>query len=363
MKLRSAAAAFASLLALRAAADCARVENRTLGAAAFMQLLEQNSCIVLDKVTVTDELNLSEEKRLRNLIGLRSHFRQHVRLPYEMDAFQCSGCLFDNGLDAFSIEGPVMLFASRVAGETMLEHMEGPLSLASSTFEGPVRVSLARLTQTNLNEATFEKGADFSGATFGSLLVSRGIRSGAPIEIRWEQFGEAWRESATKRLDRSYDMSRILTDLGFWQRNAKALGYERDVTKIQYEIIRLRRSRMSVSNPEWWTSGLLSLPNAYGARPYRPVWFSLVVIGVFAAAYAVRNPFIPIEESQRPRRPLPLFALCFSVDTFLPFVEITGVRKWGWAISHEWRWLELLERVIGVLLTTLIAYSVSSAFI
>ena len=56
----------------------------------------------------------------------------------------------------------------------------------------------------------------------------------------------------------------------------------------------------------------------------------------------------------------PVYALLYSLDTFVPLVDITGVKGWGCALSQQFRGLELAERLLGVIIASLAAYSVGS---
>jgi hypothetical protein len=87
----------------------------------------------------------------------------------------------------------------------------------------------------------------------------------------------------------------------------------------------------------------------------------MLFIVAFAVVYWRSTAFVPdAGKRQRSNRPLLLFSLLFSVDTFLPLINLTDVRSWGWRIRDGLHWVELCERIVGVLLSAAVAYSVTS---
>jgi hypothetical protein len=89
-----------------------------------------------------------------------------------------------------------------------------------------------------------------------------------------------------------------------------------------------------------------------------------VIVLLFSLYYWRTDPFIPGESKEKeppvPKTPLWLFSLLYSIDTFLPFVEITGVTKWGWQVSPDYRWVFLAERLVGFALSALLALTIGS---
>src|SRR2546423_11045403 len=107
---------------------------------------------------------------------------------------------------------------------------------------------------------------------------------------------------------------------------------------------------------------LLSLPNGYGTSPYRPLWIGLLVICVFAVIFWMKDPFIPSDDEHPPkksRNPLPLFSFMYSIDTFIPIIDVTKVKDWGWEVSSPCRWITVTERLLGLMVFYSAAYSLT----
>ena len=118
---------------------------------------------------------------------------------------------------------------------------------------------------------------------------------------------------------------------------------------------------MHFTDVEYWVSLLSPAINGFGARPFRPIELSTLVIFLFAGAFWFADPFAPDGEAKG-REPRLLFCLLYSLDTFLPVVNISGVREWGWVPLESWRWVLVAERVAGVFLSAIAAYSVGATF-
>lgn len=242
------------------------------------------------------------------------------------------------------------------------------LWLNGSSFDRDVILVAAQIGNLNLADTHFEKTVDFSGATIQQANTIR-VRSNQPIIISWAQFGEAdlseflsWAIAPDDEEERQSRLWQVETHLLFWKRNFAALGQARDTARTNYEIIKLRRQYfMTPYQVEWWATLLLGVPNGYGTSPFRPLWIALAVIAIFAFYYWRKDPFILNgEAAKNPKQPLLWFALLYSVDTFLPVIEVTGVKDWGWRISQRYRWIELAERLLGLAVGALAAYSIGS---
>jgi hypothetical protein len=169
------------------------------------------------------------------------------------------------------------------------------------------------------------------------------------------------------------DFSEQVTEsqLLFWKNNFIGLGYVADARLVNYEIIKLRRESMDPLSVEWVVTGLLGLPSGFGTKPYRPLWVSLIVVLAFSVLYWLGNAFAKDKEDEgdgkarsnkpaRPVRPSFFFSLLYSIDTFVPLVAVTGVKEWGWKTSDEYRWIEVSERIFGLVLFGAAAYSVGT---
>lgn len=49
----------------------------------------------------------------------------------------------------------------------------------------------------------------------------------------------------------------------------------------------------------------------------------------------------------------------YSVDTFLPVFDVTGVKEWGWQLLPSYRWVTVTERLLGLLILYSAAYSLT----
>ena len=257
-------------------------------------------------------------------------------------------------------------------GEATFHSVHTPkLWLNGSSFQSDAIFVAIQTADLNLADAHFEKAVDFSGAVIGEFNAPR-LRSREPIIISWAQFGSnqlarslQWATAPDKQEERLSRLKQVETELLFWKRNFSALGAQRDARIANYEIIRLRQAYfMSPWQIEWWATVLLGLPNGYGTSPYRPLWIALIIICGFALFYWWTDPFVVESEVQKySKKPLLPFALFYSIDTFLPIISVTGVKAWGWKISQKYRWVELLERLLGLAVGTLAAYSLGSYLI
>jgi hypothetical protein len=271
--------------------------------------------------------------------------------------------------------------------------------LTHSTFQGQVIFSNLDVRFLQLTDVKFNNVADFGGAVIDDFDAVR-IRTEKPILIEWEQFGEKWFRSNLDwavetdeeyeelsaafpefkklhpelglpetyvRLSEGAERSRlkqIEVELGFWKRNFEELGLHADARHANYRINELRRTYFS-SFPAKSTIWVLEKPNGFGTNPYRPLVYSTVIILAFWLLFLRRDPFIEKETPEiprRPKRPLVIFALLYSIELFIPVVTVTGVENWGWVIAPNYRWAELTERLMGLVLTSLAAFSLSEYF-
>lgn len=142
---------------------------------------------------------------------------------------------------------------------------------------------------------------------------------------------------------------------------------------MNFEIISNRRELESRPNIEglmgFWdllATTILGPPSRFGSDPFRPLVISLIVIPIGWLAYWILGSrwkvFVTTTEEKpvRDKRPLGLFSLLYSIDTFIPFVTVTGVKDWGWETKGWSYWLiELPERLAGLYVFGAAAYSIS----
>jgi hypothetical protein len=86
------------------------------------------------------------------------------------------------------------------------------------------------------------------------------------------------------------------------------------------------------------------------------------MIFLFGFVYWFADPFQPVRSDALAKKPLFLFSLLYSLDSFVPVVNVSGVKEWGWVVANEYRWLVLIERVLGLTTSVLAAYSISQTF-
>lgn len=307
------------------------------------------------------------------------------------------------------LRGPVVM--AEAVAETVRDH--GGVRIQRARIEGPLALSLEGLRRAVIladsvefqGPVAFEAGyddadtlPDFSGSTFeedasfadinpiGDLILydvafkgsvdffstdvlnlnSTRLRAGSPINIRWSQFGRGWLDYSLSWADAGAEQQHrkvyVETGLMFWKNNFARLGYERDEREVRFELIKFRRKHMSLSQVEWWATSLLEIPNGFGTSPYRPLWIGLLAIDLFAVFYWRKNVFVPKDPGNPPayRPPLLLFSLLYSLDTFLPFLSATDARNQGFEVAPDYRGWELGERILGLVITLLSAYSIGS---
>lgn len=276
-------------------------------------------------------------------------FRGNVDLyGNKLRSFDCIRCRFDLDANFHSVE-----FQST--------------HLASSRFTGDAVFANAQLGDIVLTDAVFSGRVDFIGASMDSFVGAR-IRTKNPILIDWAQFGDAllkhsamWIGVVDDPRERRSRVVQTESQLLFWKRNFEALRNELDAREANFAAIELRRTHLlNLTDVEYWASVILELPNRFGTRPYRPLWISVVVIVLFAVVYWIKNPFTWQDGHEVSGRFRPVYALLYSLDTFIPLVDITGVKDWGCTLSQQFRGLELAQRLLGFVLTSLAAYSVGS---
>lgn len=351
------------------ATDCPVLEGRgTLSSDDVSSRLDTLHRLVLKHVRVEGDLNLEQE--VDEFTTEDVVFAGRVTVHSTQGALSFTNSQFLRPLDLYLSGVKRLEFFNCVFEEDANFHSvkTEEFWLNNSVFRGhAVFVAMKVKSLLNLADVKFEKSVDFAGAVIGELNETR-VRTNQPIEIRWEQFGETWLHSslswatAVDKEDRRSRLEQVELRLRFWQRNFLALGYKTDALEASYQIVNLRTKYfLTPARAEWWAALFLGLPNRYGTRPYRPLWVSLGVILLYAAIYYLSDPFVSQEgKSHYPKTPLLMFSLLFSIDTFVPLIAISGVKEWGWYVSDGFRWVVLSERVLGLALGGLAAYSIGS---
>ena len=135
-----------------------------------------------------------------------------------------------------------------------------------------------------------------------------------------------------------------------WKANLEATGRNADALDANHAAIEVNRDHVLAKwRPKWLAAWAFELPTNYGTDPYQLLLITLIVIALCAIIYAAADPFVEVETGKgRPKAPLLLFGLLFSIETFVPVLQVTGIKDWGWEIKTSgWRWLEALEGLAG----------------
>jgi hypothetical protein len=258
------------------------------------------------------------------------------------DHFSCSLCTFDQAAEfrRMNVGTTLTLRNSLFSGDVLMrDNALGPLALRNNTFKG-----IVDLTGTHAAEIRFP------------------CRRGQEVYMTWSQLGRQLRESefrATKG-DPKLAAERTRSALLCWRDDLKAIGRTDDELRAQADAIRLDRDYvMDRGHPEWLLAHVREKINAYGTDPLRPLLYGVIVIVLFTFLYRV-FPFVPSPDGAVSRTPRLLFAFAYSVETFVPAFEVTGIKKWGWTLEGRYRWAEVVEATLGVLISLIAAYNVAA---
>jgi hypothetical protein len=281
------------------------------------------------------------------LENVRFHGPVDLRFNY-LTSFDCRRCVFDG--DA-TFSGMSVLNGFRAT---------------RTTFRGYADLGAADLQTVNLSDTHFEKTADFSGTSL-ERFVGRRMRSNDAVLITWEQFGDdwarderAWALGATGLAgERAARVAEFKSELQFWNRNFDRIGQTRDAREANFQLISLKRSvDFKPFSADYWAARVLELGSRYGTRPLRPIGIAAVAILLFWVALSILGRFAE-KETNNPvpggwRVPL---AFAFSVESFVPFLTLPGVRD-RWKLTQA-RWLEPIEAVLGAIVFGIAAYSLT----
>jgi len=342
-------------------------EPRVYLAQEIEAILNENHGLVLRNLEVEGLLHLPYDQKVYSLVSENVIFNDGIDVSGQKGIFVFNNTNFLGPVEFYLSDFEKLYFyRCKFKDDVNFHSLESPIfRLNNSTFQGNAVFVNMRVGYLNLANVHFEKSVNFAGAVIDELNPGR-LRTNDPIQILWSQFGKKWLERtlswalAPTGEEQKSRLRQIETSLQFWKRNFLTLGYRRDALIVNYEIIKIQRKYfMKPVQVGWWASVLLGIPNGYGTNPYRPLWIGLIIIGIFAVIYWLGDPFLPQEDNPRmPKTPLLIFSLLYSMDTFIPFIHITGVKSWGWRISPNYRWTEVLERVIGLAISSLAAYSI-----
>jgi hypothetical protein len=362
---RGAAALAAALIALAMGATSAQATYRIAADELERQLYHQKEVALDGKTVVGDftfggqsltatdvifagKVNVASDVDSGELVLRETRFEEAVDLYLSrLGRFDCDGCEFAQDVTFHSLDAR-------------------ELWLVRTTFKGYSVFAAMTVDDVNLADAHFEKTADFGGAEMQSFNAPR-LRADEPVLIPWDQFGDDWAEDARawatvdgiSEEQRRSRVAQVEGQFRFWKRNFTDLDQQLDAREANFQLIKLRREEgFKPLDPDYWIARILELGSRYGTRPQRPFYIALGVIVIFTLAYC----FVTVKEDEKDGEKLPdkwrlPFAFAFSVQTFVPFLTLPGIKD-RWKIESG-RWLEPVEGVLGAVLFGLAAYSLS----
>lgn len=360
-----------AILALLLVAPVVASADRRVDARVLERRLGKEKVVDLFGATVVGDLGIQQGATLHAIdVTFRGRI---VPLPTAggPGTFELNGCRLKRAVDlsglrfrtarivASELDGDLDVHSMLVEGMPVPHQLPDGLSLQGTKVHGYATFVAAALKgQLNIVDTQFDKTADFSGAQIDNLVAAR-VRTGAPIVIAWRQFGDRWANqqeaivnAAGNRHARSVKADQVDAEFRFWKRNFTALGEDRDAREANYQLIRLRRHEELGLDPNTWVPYILTVANRYGTRPYQPFWIALSFVALFAVVYAV------VGFTDMPRRWWLFYACAFSVQTFVPFLTIPGIKDANLKLRRAW-WLEPAEGVVGVVLFGIAAYSLT----
>jgi hypothetical protein len=370
---------FAQSAAIANTKSYPNLSNRTISANELEEILDRNLGATLRNVTIEGKLHLPE--RLKYLKAV------HVTLPDGLDASPEEGnAKVRRGSIRFeesTFGGLVEFYLADIKSLTFVDcdfknvasfHSlkADELRVLSSTFRSRARFANMRIQSTFvLFDVDFEGYANFAGSVASGYVSLWRLDSSKPIILEWSLLSRRWIDTLTSWADapewRNEHKSRALqveTEMRFFKKNFEEIGQKRDALEVNRALIQFHRSHfLSPRDVEWWLTYILEWPTSYGTRPYRPVWIAVAVIVLFAILFFLLNVFKTSDGSSPATAPTHRrigYSVVYSVNAFVPLLKLMDEDKWGWKLSSRYRWLELIERVCGLVVTLLAAYSVSS---
>jgi hypothetical protein len=259
------------------------------------------------------------------------------------------------------------------------------LSCFQCTFTKPVHVDASRVDSLRLDFSSVTRPLaivrsdidilEIEDTDFGSSVDLTGSRinifdmpcvNGQVVYIAWSQFGKKWLQGMLGGEDLKSptgraDVANAQHALSCWQADFTQIGSDNDALTAHHEAIKLQRKITPMWTWAWLSAWALELRDGYGTAPWRPVAISAGIIVLFALIYTLTNAFQQAGDTPPvAKSPLLLFALAYSLETFIPVFSVTGIKQWGWRIQSWVRWLEVAEAVLGAIFTLLSAYSITA---
>lgn len=240
----------------------------------------------------------------------------------------------------------------------------------TATAVGDVKVGCSCL---NLFAVSFSGYVDFTSALAESINTTQ-LNSSGQISIDWQLLRDhALREGSDSAWawvdiywsyhpsDEVIRREAIYEDqLRFWKKNYEELGRPRDALAINREIIVARRHfLLRPWDFEWWVVWGLDVLTGFGTHPYRPLAIASGIIVLFAALLLLLDPFEP--SLRRVGRGTRLsIVLAHSLNNFVPLVKIIDENRWPERPTGGYRWIEVVEKLVGIALLSLTAYSIKT---
>jgi hypothetical protein len=385
------------------------VRGGELSGARVVALLKQHPSLKLVDLVVTDELVLQRLGKPYELSADNVKFRADVDIA--VDAKQsfsartsefggvaavvgpssCKGCAYQFFADRSTFSSGVVVSGGAATVDLVRSTIDGPSGLRSfesfacrlctmnanfvlaaegsadiwilnSAGTGGITFEPGRVKSFRFEGSHLEQPIDLESASLDSLTLR--CSASQSVLIRWEQFGDRWIDSELKAgaADERATAQRLRREALCWKHQFEANGRNADALTANYAAISLNRDYvLKRGGIDWLAAWMLTWPTSYGTAPWRLLLYSVVIIGVCWIFFLVADPFDEKEEGKaRPKRPHALFALLFSVETFVPVLQVTGIKDWGWTIIGWRRWVEATEGLLGGVLTLLAAYSLAS---
>jgi hypothetical protein len=290
------------------------------------------------------EADYSERETTRDIELNFARFEEPVNLSFSTwRQIFCSECVFEQDV-------------------TMAYVRAENLQIRDSRFVGRLDLARSNVEALGLFNVSLEDGGDLTGATATSLGTA-GLTSREPIEVEWSFFGDKWFEAANDRLQSSepsaqrYAALEIEADFRFWRQNFDRLGRESDVWLVNRQLALFHRDHfLRPTDASWWTTAAIDITTGYGTAPYRIFLLSFLAIVIFGVAYLGLGAVQPAGDDM-PAPSRVLFALVYSLETFVPLVRITSRSTWNWEIDEHYNALVMLETLLGIVASVIAGYS------
>ena len=313
-----------------------------------------------------------------------------LRLPTGTKSFSATSSTFEGRITAERLTGgpDITINDSVIKGRvSMAKSAVGALHLEKTEFASPVDFTYMKIGELWFNSSIFDSSVDlsyteirgmlnlfdvklggytdFTNAKFSELDVTE-LFASAPINIElallepgFDDF-ESWVEAGGEG-DLHRRASIYQATLRFWKRNFDEINRPRDAQLTNRRLILSQyRYFLTPTDFEWWTIRPMDWLTAYGTRPFRPLLISAALILLFALLFMATRTLAAKDGKSVAGQRRSLASLTFSVQNFIPFVKVYDREEWGWTTTPNHQWLVTLERVVGLVISGVAAFSVGS---